>query len=178
MWILAQMVKLGGLCLLLSAGGCIPTGDPPPVVSNIELGRYTGKWYEIARYPVSFQEGCYATTAEYMLRPDGRIGVLNTCREGGFAGRARTISGTARIPDPAVPAKLKVSFFGPFEGDYWILALDRDYRWAVVSEPGRRMLWILSRTPTLDDVIYAEILERVTALGYDTARLLITPQES
>ena len=91
-------------------------------------------------------------------------------------GRERSIEGVARVVDPITNAKLKVSFFPPFEGDYWIIDLDQDYQWAVVGESGRNVLWILSRTPTMDEAVYAEIVSRLPGTSYDPERLRKTPQ--
>ncbi len=158
-------------------GGCTSVTHPPlEVVEFVDLARYTGKWYEIARYPAPFQEGCVATTAEYTLRPDGKIQVVNRCRAGCFDGRERRAEGVARVVGDKTNAKLKVSFFWPFEGDYWIIDLDDDYQWAVVGEPCRRFLWVLSRTPTLDGPTYEAILSRLPDKGYDPARLEKTRQ--
>jgi apolipoprotein D and lipocalin family protein len=156
------------------AGGLFP---PLDVVERVDLERYMGKWYEIARYPNFFQPpDCVATTAEYTLNEDGTVRVVNRCRQGGSDGRARSIEGVARVADPTTNAKLKVSFFPPFEGDYWIIDLDQDYQWAVVGEPGRNVLWVLSRTPTMDEAVYAEIVSRLPDKAYDPQRLRKTPQ--
>lgn len=151
--------------------GCSAFQAPLAVVDHVELGRFTGRWYEIARYPHSFEQGCTGVTADYALRQDGRISVLNTCREGSLDGNVRTIEGTARVVDRETNAKLAVTFFWPFEGPYWILELGTDYDYAVIGEPGRGFLWILSREPFLEDALFADILTRLPALGYDPDRL-------
>ena len=173
---------LGGLVVLSSLGiaamvtaGCASFNPPLPVVESVDLERYAGKWYEIASYPNSFQSGCEETTAVYTPRDDGKITVLNTCREA-ESRQLRDIEGTARVVDRTTNAKLKVSFFWPFEGDYWIIDLAEDYSYAVVSEPGRRFLWILSRTPTMDDATYEDILAFVAERGLDPDRLVRTRQ--
>ncbi|MEO8628959.1 MAG: lipocalin family protein [Betaproteobacteria bacterium] len=149
---------------------------PLPVVQSLDIGRYLGRWYEIAAYPNRFERGCVATTATYSRLDSGQLKVVNQCREGGFAGKVRTVEGTAWMEDPANPAKLKVRFFWPFSGDYWVVALDEDYRWSIVGEPSRQYLWILARTPTLDSAVYAGLLELVSSMGYDPARLRQSPQ--
>jgi apolipoprotein D and lipocalin family protein len=157
--------------------GCASLSQEPlPVVQNVDLSRYTGKWYEIARYPTSFQEGCVAVTAEYTLRDDGRIDVVNRCREESLDGPERSIEGVARVVGDETNARLKVTFFWPFEGDYQIIDLDDGYRWAVVGEPSREYLWILSRSSQMDQAVYDSILSRLPEKGYDPARLQITPQ--
>jgi apolipoprotein D and lipocalin family protein len=148
------------------------------VVPSVDLSRYAGKWYEIARLPNRFQRDCVAnTTATYTVRPDGKITVLNECRTAD--GRVKSAKGTARVADAKEPnTKLKVSFFWPFSGNYWIIDLDPDYRWAVVGEPGRDYLWILSREPRLDEGVYARIVERAKRQGYEVGRVMKTAQPS
>jgi apolipoprotein D and lipocalin family protein len=138
----------------------------------VDLHRYAGVWYEVARYPHRFQEGCYGSRATYTLRDDGRVGVLNECRQGGPDGPLRTADGVAKVVDPVTNAKLKVSFFWPFYGDYWVIDLGRDYEYAVVGHPSRQYLWILSRTPDLPAETYEAILARLRSVGYDTQRLI------
>jgi apolipoprotein D and lipocalin family protein len=150
---------------------------PLEVVPFVDLSRYTGVWYEISRYPHRFQEGCVGSRATYTLRSDGKIAVLNECFEGSFSGKLRNAKGTAKIVDAKSNAKLKVYFFWPFFGDYWIIALGKEYEYAVVGHPDRTYLWILSRTKKMDEKLYREILERLEAKGYDTAKLIRTQQE-
>jgi apolipoprotein D and lipocalin family protein len=152
-------------------------GLPPlTTVESVELPRYLGTWYEIASYPQSFQEGCTATTASYSLRDDGKIDVLNRCRKGGLDGKIDEAKGRARVVDERSNAKLEVSFFGPFWGDYWIIDLDDEYRWAVVGHPSRDYLWILSREPRMEPEVYDGILVRLKEKHYDTSRLARTLQ--
>lgn len=147
---------------------------PLQAVESVQLPRYLGTWYEIASYPQRFQKGCLATTANYTLRDDAKIRVVNRCRKGGFDGEEDVARGLARVVDAETNAKLEVSFFRPFWGDYWIIDLDPEYRWAVVGHPGRDYLWILSREPTLPEDTYAGILDRLQAQHYDTSRLVET----
>jgi apolipoprotein D and lipocalin family protein len=151
---------------------------PLEVVPSVDLTRYAGKWYEIARLPNRFQRDCAGnTTATYTLRPDGKITVINECRKAD--GRQKSAKGTARVADAKGPnSKLKVTFFWPFSGNYWIIDLDPEYRWAVVGEPGRNYLWILSREPQLDTALYQQIVERTKQQGFDTGKLLKTRQPS
>lgn len=164
-----------GLLLVWPLIGCAARRTLP-VVQHVDLERYLGKWYEIARYPASFERNCVASTAEYSLRNDCNVEVVNRCRVCSFEGRQRAIRGVARVVDPETNARLRVAFFWPFEGDYDIIMLDDEYRWAVVGEPRRRYLWILGRTPQLDAVTYDAILARLPAFGYEPARLQRTPQ--
>jgi apolipoprotein D and lipocalin family protein len=160
---------------------CISSGKqdatPLEVVPFVDLGRYIGQWYEIARFPHRFQEGCVGSKATYSLRDDGKIAVLNECYEGSFSGIIRNAKGKAWVVDTKTNAKLKVSFFWPFSGAYWIIDLGKDYEYAVVGHPSRKYLWILSRTKKMDENVYQEILGRLAAKGYDTTKLLKTQQE-
>lgn len=141
--------------------------EPLEVVSYVDLDRYAGTWYEIATIPQRFQRGCVAVTAEYSLRPDGDIKVVNSCRRETLDGPVRRVRGKAWVVDKQSKAKLKVRFFWPFSGDYWVIGLDPDYQWAVVGHPNRRYLWILSRAPHMDEGLYDELLGLAAAKGYD-----------
>ncbi len=153
-----------------------PKTDPLEVVPHVDLQRYLGRWYEIATIPQRFQKGCVAVTADYSLLKNGDIRVTNTCRQETLDGKIRRVRGKARIVDKTTNAKLKVTFFWPFWGAYWIIALDPDYQWAVVGHPDRTYLWILSRTPHMDPALYEALLTVVTAKGYDPSDLLKTLQ--
>lgn len=170
-------VLLCALSSLLSACATTTTErlSLPPLepVPAVELNRYVGEWYEIASYPQRFQQGCTATTATYTLRPDGEIDVVNTCRKERLDGELDSAHGRARVVDGA---KLEVSFFRPFWGDYWIIQLDPDYQWAVVGHPSRDYLWILSRTPTISEDLDRAIRARLTQQGYPLDRLQRTLQ--
>ena len=172
---------LAGAVIMCAAIACTSAkkDERPPlrVVPFVDLQRYQGDWYEIARYPNRFQKGCVGSRASYTLNDDGTVGVLNQCFEGSFGGKLRSAKGRARVVDKATNAKLKVTFFWPFRGDYWIIGLGRDYEYAVVGHPERRYLWILSRTKKMDEGIYEAILGRLEEEGYDTTRLIKTEQE-
>ena len=150
--------------------------EPLEVVDQVDLDRYLGTWYEIASYPAWFAKNCAGVTADYSWRDDGKIQVVNRCFKDTLDGKLKEAKGRAKVADPSTLAKLKVSFFGPFWGDYWVIDLDPDYRWAVVGEPKRKYLWILSRTPQLDKKTLDGILSRLPAQGYDVDRLQWTPQ--
>lgn len=171
--LLAVLAALGALA------SCQTSNAPLDVVDEVDLARYLGRWYEIASFPQRFQEGCVATTADYSLRDDGRLRVENACRDESFDGELREVEGVAWLTDPEQsPAKLKVQFFWPFRGDYWIIDLDPEYRYAVVGHPSRDYLWILSRTPAIDASAYDALLARIEAQGYDLEHLSRTPQPS
>jgi apolipoprotein D and lipocalin family protein len=169
------------LVLPLFFGGCAARSGnsmkPLETVKFVDLSRYTGQWYEIARYHHRFQEGCVGSRATYSLRADGRIDVLNECYDKSFSGKLRAVKGKARVVDKETNSRLKVSFFWPFAGDYWIIDLGRDYEYAVVGHPDRKYLWILSRTPEMDEGVYQAILKRLQEQGYDTAKLVRTAQK-
>ena len=142
------------------------------VVQDFDVSRYLGLWYEIGSIPQSFQKGCTGTTAEYSLINENTVRVVNRCFQDSLDGELRVAHGKAKIPDLSVPSKLKVSFFWPFSGAYWVIELGNNYEYAVVGHPSRNYLWVLSRTPQMDDVQYQEILERQAAKGYDISRVV------
>ncbi|HEY4293337.1 lipocalin family protein [Luteibacter sp.] len=153
---------------------------PVTPVSHLDLERYTGTWHEIARLPMYFQRKCTGpVTATYTLRADGTVAVHNECvtADGG------TISsdGVARRPEPFSQGKLQVRFAPKWLSwlpmvwaDYWVIALDDDYRWAMVGQPGRKYLWILSRTPQLDEPTFSSLKKNAATMGYDLAPLVIS----
>ena len=142
-------------------------------VENFELDRYLGLWFNISNYDVSFQRGCQNTTAEYNLMSNGRVEVINSCRKGGPGSDFEIAEGVARIRNPERPSELQVRFsrLQRWMDNYWVILLDEDYQWAVVGEPSGRFLWVISRTPELDEELYADILEEIEALGYPTQTL-------
>jgi apolipoprotein D and lipocalin family protein len=151
----------------------VTNDDTLEVVPFVELERYLGKWYEIARLPAKFQEGCSETTATYTLAKDGNISVLNDCKRNGKVKQAK---GKAKVVDKTTGAKLKVTFFWPFYGDYWIIKLGKNYDYAVVGTPNRKYLWILSRTPQMDDKLFSELTEFAKSKGFDVGNLIRTSQ--
>jgi len=171
-------MKAWSLAMCMFAPALLSEAKAPPlsVVEEVDLHRYLGTWFEIASYPAWFAKNCTGVTAEYSLREGGGISVVNRCHKGALDGPLKEARGRAKVVDPQTNAKLKVSFFGPFWGDYWILELDPDYRWVVVGEPRLKYLWILSRTPTLDKETLDEILSRLPDKGYTLDRLQWTPQ--
>jgi apolipoprotein D and lipocalin family protein len=149
--------------------------DQLEVAQSVDLSRYVGLWYEISRLPNGFQKKCADTvTANYAMRADGKIDVINRCRKA--SGEYATAKGKAKIVDKKTNAKLKVSFFWPFYGDYWILDLGPNYEYAVVGEPGRKYLWILSRSPQMDEALYQQLLRKMAAQGFNTEMMIRTSQ--
>ena len=172
--------------LLLCMAGPLAASDgadaaAPQTVDNVDLSRYVGLWYEVLKIPNRFQDQCARnTSAEYRLRDDGRIDVINRCRTA--SGEADTAQGLARVVDAASNAKLEVSFiefwgWRPFWGDYWVLGLAEDYSWAVIGTPNRKYGWVLSRTPVLDGQAAAEVRAILRANGYDPGDFATSPQD-
>ena len=145
------------------------------VVPHVELEKYLGKWYEIAHLPAKFQEGCDETTATYTLLKDGSISVLNQSIKDGKMKQAK---GKAKVVDKDSNAKLKVTFFWPFYGDYWIIKLGNNYDYSVVGTPNRKYLWILSRTPRMDDKLYSQLIEYAESKGFEVSKLIKTLQKA
>ena len=170
--------------ILLGVFGCSSppvnrdAATPLTTVDYVDTERYLGRWYEIARFPNRFEKGCEGVTADYALRDDGMISVINTCRKGSPEGEAKAAKGRARIVDTSTNAKLEVSFFGPFWGDYWVIGLAEDYSLALVGEPSGRYLWILGRTPMISDEVRAKAVSDLRGMGYNTDALYWTEQEA
>ena len=170
------MARIAVIPLLASCAfsphGAAPEPPPLQTVAQVDLNRYLGLWYEIGRYPNSFQKGCQGSTALYTARPDGEIDVLNSCRDE-QDNSLRQAKGRAWVTDKDSKARLKVSFFWPFRGDYWIINLGQEYEYAVVGTPDRKYLWILSRTPTMNPEILATILDHAEKQGFVRDKLLL-----
>ncbi len=168
--------------LLLPALGVVPglapaahaEDAPLPTVAQVDLARYAGRWYEIALLPNRFQRQCVADT-QASYRQDGeRIEVVNRCRMAD--GRLDDIRGHAKVVPDSGNAKLRVTFFWPFYGDYWILALDEGYTEVLVGAPNRRYAWVLAREPQLPAARLEALLDRAAALGFDRGAFQRTPQ--
>ncbi len=146
-------------------------------VPALDVERYSGTWYEIARLPNRFEKGLECVTATYTLRKDGRITVHNRGYKTGDPSEIKEIRGVAWTPDTDHPARLKVRFFWPFAGDYQVIALDEEYRYALVGDPSRKYLWVLSRTPRLAPAIYNRLLETAEKQGFDTSLVTLIRQD-
>ncbi len=147
-------------------------------VKELDIKKYMGKWYEIARLPNSFEKGLVGVTATYSIRKDGKISVLNQGYKNDLNGKLKTAKGKAKVPDINDPGKLKVSFFLFFYADYYIMELDTvSYQWVLVGSTSDRYLWILSRTPQLDKEVYAMLVKKAKKRGYDTDRLIKVKQQ-
>jgi apolipoprotein D and lipocalin family protein len=169
--IIAALLMLAGC-----AGAPGPVGNQavPQPAKPVEISRYLGTWHEYGRYEAPFQRGCESVTADYSQRPDGMIRVVNRCRQGSVTGKAKLATGRAKIVAGSNNAKLKVSFFGPFFADYWVLDRDEAYRWAIVGEPSGRYLWMLTRDAKPDAAMRAAIEARARAMGYDWGLVRLT----
>jgi len=173
------LIALAGAALAATAVAAQilpPVGNRavPQPAKPVDPARYAGLWYEMGRYENSFERGCEAVSAEYRMRDDGLLQVVNTCRDGGLDGPIKMIKGRARIVAGSEGAKLKVSFFGPFFfGDYWVLDHGEAYDWSIVGEPSGRYLWLLTRSADPSPAMRAMLESRARELGYDTG--LIRP---
>ncbi|MBP8697237.1 MAG: lipocalin family protein [Syntrophobacterales bacterium] len=174
---LVAAVLCAALCACAGPGAFDPS-KAPPTVARVELARYQGTWYEIARLPMWFQRNCLRSQATYGLLETGEVSVLNECDTAG--GGRRSVTGRARSVDAGANARLEVRFDNGFSvfippqprGNYWVLYLDEDYRTVIVGTPDRENLWIMARTPAIDEARYAELVEIARKLGFDTTKLV------
>ncbi len=148
------------------------------VVKELDVDRYLGKWYEIARYDHQFERGLQGVTATYSYRDDGKIKVVNSGFKESLSGIKTEAVGKAKIPNLKIPSKLKVSFFWIFYADYFVLELDENYQWAVIGSSSDKYLWILSRTPQMEERVYNELLNKLTNRGYDVSKLIKVEQRT
>ncbi|WP_290607355.1 lipocalin family protein [Janthinobacterium sp.] len=170
-----MMKKLLFLTMLLLAG-CVGRPDNIVPVSNFDTSKYLGKWYEIARLDHSFERGLSHVTADYSLRQDGGLKVLNRGYRDADA-KWTDAEGKAYFVDKKDVGYLKVSFFGPFYGSYIIFDLDQqDYSYSLISGPDKSYLWLLSRTPTMEPALQQRLIEKARALGFDTSKLIYVKQ--
>lgn len=170
---LAALIAAAALAGL--AGCASPPPNPPlPTVPSVDLARYTGAWFEVAALPNRFQKQCVADTQARYRQTGADIEVVNRCRTAD--GKVEDITGVAKVVPDSGNAKLRVSFFRPFYGDYWVLALGPDYRWALVGSPSRQYGWVLSRSPQIAPTDLDAALARAEALGYPRTAFKSTPQ--
>jgi apolipoprotein D and lipocalin family protein len=177
---LAGLTLIVTLSLVLAgcAGG--QTRPPPSTVASFDLDRYLGRWHEVARVPNTFQDTCAGdVTADYSRQPDGLIGVVNACRN--TDGAIERAEGVARPAADGAGGKLQVTFVSALgspiwlaSGDYWVIGLDRDYRWSVVGSPARDYGWILAREPTLPPPILAYLTRLIAEKGYEPCRFVLS----
>jgi apolipoprotein D and lipocalin family protein len=168
------VILLASICLLSSAQLFL-NDEPLDVVPYVDIQRYLGVWYEIARFPQKFETGLVCITATYSLNSDGTIKVHNSARKGSSSGPISEIDGKAWAVNQG-NSKLKVQFFWPFSSDYWIIDLDPEYQWALIGEPKRQFGYILSRQPTIDQTIFDKLTNEFTAKGWDISQLIMADQ--
>ena len=163
--LLINLVSVYNLCACRS-------NTPPQTVTQVDINRYAGKWFEIAAYPQWFEKGCSNVTATYTVK-EKYVEVLNACIKNN---KPKNIKGKAFVVKNTGNAKLKVQFFWPFRGKYWIIDLADDYSYAVVGHPNKKYLWILSRTATMNDSIYQQIISKIKEKGFDISKIKLTKQ--
>ena len=149
----------------------------PSVVATVDIKRYMGTWFEIARLPNFFERKLKCISATYTLRDDGKITVLNKGNYISDPEKYTSSKGVAWIPDEKSPSKLKVQFFWPFSGDYWIMELDKEYRYVLVGDPSLKYLWILAREKTMDELTYNMLLQKAVDNGYDIGPIIRVEQD-
>ena len=182
-WKRAALIAAGLAVPAVLLAGCVgplrqhPVGNAavPEPRKSVDLTRYLGRWYEIARYEQFFEKDCDGVTADYTLLANGRVGIVNGCRRPD--GKRRDAKARAYVLPRSGNAKLKVSFFGPFFiGNYWVMDHAEDYSWAIVGDPSGRFLWLLDRRPNPPEAEVALLVAQAAALGYDTSLLRMTKQ--
>lgn len=163
------------LCTLIMMCGCSAGGGDAKIdnrtVQSLDLNRFMGKWYEIARYDHRFEEGMTLVTATYTMLDDGSVEVVNA---GYKDGEYKEIKGKAKLPDANDPGKLKVSFFLWFYSDYYVLDIAPDYSYVLIGSSSDKYLWIMSREETLSDDVLKGLLDKLRNRGYDTDRLVFS----
>lgn len=148
------------------------------VVKALDLEKYLGTWYEVARFDHRFERGLVGVTANYSMRDDGKIKVLNSGYKNSLDGEFSEAIGKAKIPNPKTdPGKLKVSFFWIFYGDYFVLELDDNYQWVIIGSSSDKYLWILNRSPQIDETLYKNLLDKIERRGYDVTKLIKVEQK-
>jgi apolipoprotein D and lipocalin family protein len=162
--------------LMVSLTSCKSTADLT-TVEKVDLEKYTGTWYEIARLPNSFEKNMKCVTATYSLKENGKISVMNRGYLPDPKGKWKTAKGTAWIPDKEFPGRLKVTFFWPFAGNYYIMVLDEHYQYALVGDPTREYLWVLSRQQILDSDIYTRLMDHAGLKGFDIQKVLLVEHD-
>ncbi|MFD2246381.1 lipocalin family protein [Pontibacter ruber] len=174
-----KLILTAGSLLLgtLLVSSCSRSYAPLETVPEVDLKRYQGKWYEIASLPQRFSKGCHCTSTEYTLNAtEGYVEVYNACYKGGPNGKLSAVKGKAFPVEGSNNSKLKVQFFWPFRGDYWILELDPEYRYVMVGSPDRESLWFLSRTPRIEKAIYDLLVQQARSKGFPVEQLELMDQ--
>jgi len=162
--------------------GCNSAGNTQQskmkTVEKVDLVKYSGVWYEIARFDHSFEKGLVGVTATYTIKPNGKIEVLNEGYKDSLNGKHKKAKGFAKVPDPNEPGRLKVYFFWPFGGEYLILELDdANYQYVLVGSSSKNYLWILGRNPKMEESTYQMLVDKAKSLGFNTERLIKVKQK-
>ena len=176
-----RIAKISILVALAMASASLwaETKKPLDLVPALDLQRYLGRWYEVARYQHGFEKTLVGATAEYALRDDGKVSVLNSGFKKTLDGKYTDVKAVAWRPNDAVPGALKVKFFGLFTSDYLVFGLDDvDYQWALVGDNNRKYLWFLSRAPEAAPELLEKMKGMAEAQGYDLSKLYIVPQKA
>ena len=163
------------ICTVFLFIGCSSKNPPLETVQKVDVQKYLGTWYEIARYEHFFEKDCKNVTANYSMLDEKTIKVINKCTK--ITTNEKKEAFARAYATDETNSKLKVSFFRPFYGDYWVLMLDKNYQYALVGTPSREYLWILSRNSKLDEKTKNEILQKLPELGFDASKLIWTIQE-
>lgn len=167
------------LLFITSCASVPPKGmSPVDLVASVDINRYLGRWYEIARFQHSFEKDILGATAEYSLREDGRVRVVNSGFKKSLDGKYTEVKAVAWVPDPGVPAALKVRFFNLFTSDYLIIGLDNEnYQWAIVGNNSRNFLWLLAREPEIEEELFQHMVSIARSQGFDVSGLYRVPQK-
>ena len=169
------MIAFPVLGLMITIFGCGKSKDLP-TVGELDVNQYAGTWYEIARLPNNFEKNLKCVTATYTIQDNGKINVLNK----GYStskNKFKDANGTAWVPDNQFPGRLKVRFFWPFAGDYYVIRLGADYDYALVGDPSREYLWILAREREISDDLFQSLLDAAAAQGFDTTKVMRVDQD-
>ena len=150
-------------------------GKELEVVPHLNLEQFQGTWYEIAHNPWFVEKHCFSMIAHYKLLSKGTINITNVCRKNGFDGEISKITGTGLIVEEETQAKWKIQFIWPFTLNYWVIDLETNYQYAVIGEPDKENIWILSREPYLDQKVLSQIIRNTENKGYDLSKLILTP---
>jgi len=175
MYALRRLAPLLGFVATLAVVGCAKDA-PLDTVPSVDLKRFQGQWYEVAKLPRPTQVDCRGTTATYKLTSDTTLDLVHQCHVGSLTGPLRLSAAHAEVRDTSATAKLAVDFGAGFYGDYWVIDLGENYQYAVIGHPSRQYLWILSRTPSLDTAVLGKLLDRAREKGFDTSKLEYTQQ--
>jgi lipocalin len=177
-----NVLLLVSTVLLASLISCATTETEDNLIETVpslDIPSYMGRWYEIARYPHGFEKNLVGAVADYTLRPDGKVSVVNSAFKKTLDGKYTQVKAVARRPNDADPGRLKVKFFGLFSGDYLVFALDTEaYQWALVGDDSRKYLWILSRTAEVSPQLLERLKNLASEAGYDVNRLYYVPQKT